>query len=237
MTPPPATSHTATTAPARLAVLASGSGSNLQAIRDDLAARGDAASARLELVVSDRAAAGALDRARGWQVAAVHLPKERGAELDALLREHGITHIALAGYLRLIPPAVVARFHGRMVNVHPALLPAFGGPGMYGARVHAAVLAAGARISGPTVHFVSAEYDAGAIIAQWPVPVHADDSAEALGARVLAVEHRLYPACVHAVAAGSITLGRDGRVHGAPPMAFDRFAADPPTGQPFGARG
>lgn len=214
-------------------MLASGSGSNLQAIHDDLAARGVSAGVELALVVSDRKAAGALDRARGWRVSAVHLPKERDAALDALLHEHGITHIALAGYLRLVPIDVVRRFEGRMLNVHPALLPAFGGPGMYGARVHAAVIAAGARVSGPTVHFVSERYDEGAIIAQWPVPVHAEDSAESLAARVLAAEHRLYPVCVHAVATGRITLGAEGRVRGAAFNDFDRFDAHPLARQPF----
>lgn len=211
-----------TTPRARLAVLASGSGSNLQAIRDDLVARGAAASAELALVVSDRRAAGALDRARSWQVPAVHLPREQGASLDTLLGELAITHVALAGYLRLIPLEVVRRFHGRMLNVHPALLPAFGGPGMYGARVHAAVLAAGARVSGPTVHFVSAHYDEGAIVAQWPVPVRSADTPETLGARVLAAEHTLYPWCVHLLTSGAITLGADGRVHGVPDFDFDR---------------
>lgn len=211
-----------TTPRARLAVLASGSGSNLQAIRDDLVARGAAASAELALVISDRVAAGALERARGWSVPAVHLPKDRNDSLDAVLHEHGITHIALAGYLRLIPLAVVRRFHGRMLNVHPALLPAFGGPGMYGARVHAAVLAAGARVSGPTVHFVSEHYDEGAIVAQWPVPVRSSDTADSLGARVLAAEHRLYPWSLHLLTSGAITLGPDGRVHGVPDFDFDR---------------
>lgn len=207
---------------ARLAVLASGSGSNLQAIRDDLVARDAAASAELALVVSDRVAAGALERARGWQVPALHLPKDRHDTLDALLQEHGITHIALAGYLRLVPLAVVRRFHGRMLNVHPALLPAFGGPGMYGARVHAAVLAAGARVSGPTVHFVSERYDEGAIVAQWPVPVRSDDTPDTLGARVLGAEHKLYPWCLHLLTSGTITLGPDGRVRGVPDFDFDR---------------
>ncbi|WKW11815.1 phosphoribosylglycinamide formyltransferase [Pseudogemmatithrix spongiicola] len=211
-----------TTPRARLAVLASGSGSNLQAIRDDLVARGAAASADLALVVSDRRAAGALERARGWTIPAVHLPKDEGATLDRLLREHAITHIALAGYLQLIPPDVVRRFHGRMLNVHPALLPAFGGPGMYGARVHAAVLAAGARVSGPTVHFVSEHYDEGAIVAQWPVPVRSTDTPESLGARVLAAEHKLYPWSIHLLTSGSLTLGPDGRVHGVPDIDFDR---------------
>lgn len=219
-----------TTTPARLAVLASGSGSNLQAIYDDLTRRGPTCGVELALVASDRKAAGALERARDWNVPAVHVAKDESYLLDELLSEHRITHIALAGYLQLIPVAVVRRFAGRMVNVHPALLPAFGGPGMYGARVHAAVIAAGARVSGPTVHFVSEHYDEGAIIAQWPVPVHAADTAERLAARVLAVEHRLYPACVYALALGQIALLPDGRVQGAHLTDVDAFVAGPLDG-------
>lgn len=211
---------------ARLAVLASGSGSNLQAIADYLRALGTEAPAELALVVSDRRAAGALARAARLGVPAVHLPAAEGDRLGYLLGEHRITHVALAGYLRLIPTDVVRTFRGRMLNVHPALLPAFGGPGMYGARVHQAVLAKGARISGPTVHFVSEHYDEGAIIAQWPVPVHDDDTAETLGERVLKVEHQLYPLCVAGVAAGAITLDDAGRVHGAPALSFEHFVDD-----------
>ncbi len=222
-----------TISPARLAVLASGNGSNLQAIYDDLRTRGPACGVELALVVSDRQASGALDRARSWSVPAVPLSKDRDEALDAALSEHRITHVALAGYLKLIPVAVVRRFAGKMINVHPALLPAFGGPGMYGATVHSAVIASGARVSGPTVHFVSEHYDEGAIIAQWPVPVHAADTPDILAARVLAAEHRLYPLCVHAVATGRIALGEDGRVRGAEMMAFDRFNAHPLSQPPL----
>lgn len=217
----------------RLAVLASGGGSNLQAIHDDLRQRGAAAPIDLALVVSDRAAAGALERARGWQVPAVHLPQASRDTLGSLLAEHQITHVALAGYLRLIPAEVVRAFAGRMVNVHPALLPAFGGPGMYGHRVHEAVIAAGVRVSGPTVHFVTEQYDAGAIIAQWPVPVHSHDTPDSLAARVLAVEHRLYPWCIAALASGTLSLGADGRVQGPLPFEFVRFLPDPHDRHPF----
>jgi folate-dependent phosphoribosylglycinamide formyltransferase PurN len=113
---------------------------------------------------------------------------------------------------------VVRAFRGRMLNVHPALLPQFGGPGMYGAKVHAAVLAARAAVSGPTVHFVDEEYDRGAIIAQWPVPVVSGDTAETLAARVLAAEHELYPRCVSAVASGELHLDAKGRVRGQAPL-------------------
>lgn len=205
----------------RLAVLASGGGSNLQAIMDHFDALGPQAPARVALVVSDRKAAGALDRARARDIAAEWLPRERNAELGAILASHRITHIALAGYLRLIPADVVSAFRGRIVNVHPALLPAFGGPGMFGHHVHEAVIRSGARVSGPTVHFVNEHYDEGAVIAQSPVPVHPDDTAATLAARVLAAEHRIYPPCVAAVCAGVTTLSPDGHVTNAPEFDFD----------------
>ena len=193
---------------ARLAVFASGGGSNLQAILEHFDRLGATAPGVVALVLSDRKAAGALERARARGIPAVWLPKDRQWEMEATLREHGITHIALAGYLRLIPPAVVRAYEGRMVNVHPALLPAFGGPGMYGHHVHEAVVRAGARTSGPTVHFVSERYDEGAIIAQQEVPVLADDTPESLAARVLNAEHALYPRIVADLCAGRLAMDR-----------------------------
>jgi phosphoribosylglycinamide formyltransferase 1 len=120
--------------------------------------------------------------------------------------EHDVDLIVLAGYLKLLPPDVVKRFDGRIINVHPALLPAFGGHGMYGNHVHRAVLESGAKVTGVTVHFVNDVYDTGRIIAQWPVPVFASDDVASLAARVLRVEHVLYPRVVDAVAAGRTTL-------------------------------
>lgn len=193
---------------ARLAVFASGGGSNLQAILEHFDRLGATAPGVVALVLSDRKAAGALERARARGIPAIWLPKDRQGEMEATLREHGITHIALAGYLRLIPPAVVRAYEGRMVNVHPALLPAFGGPGMYGHHVHEAVVRAGARTSGPTVHFVSERYDEGAIIAQQEVPVLADDTPETLAARVLNAEHALYPRIVADLCAGRLAMDR-----------------------------
>lgn len=217
----------------RLAVLASGGGSNLQAILDYFAAQGPRAPAAVCVVVSDRADAVALERARVRGIAAVHVP--RSAPEDALeraLADHRADLVALAGYLRLIPTAVVRRWHGRMLNIHPALLPAFGGHGMYGHHVHEAVLASGARLSGATVHFVNEQFDRGAIVAQWPVPVHADDTPDALAARVLQVEHRIYPWCVDALARGEVRLGADGRVQGRLPFDFPRFGVEGPP-HPF----
>ena len=208
-------------------MLASGGGSNLQAIIDHFDALGPDAPARVALVVSDRESAGALERARTHGIVAEWLPRERNAELGALLAEHRITHIALAGYLRLVPADVVTSFRGRLVNVHPALLPDFGGPGLYGHHVHEAVLRAGATVSGPTVHFVSEQYDEGAIIAQWRVPVHADDTASTLATRVLAAEHFIYPRCLAAVCAGRTALAADGTVSGIPTFHVDRAQPDP----------
>jgi phosphoribosylglycinamide formyltransferase 1 len=108
--------------------------------------------------------------------------------------------VVLAGYLRLVPAEVVRTYAGRIVNVHPALLPAFGGTGMYGARIHRAVLEAGVTVTGVTVHYVDEIFDHGRIIAQWPVPVLAGDTETALAERVLRVEHALYPRVVHRLA-------------------------------------
>lgn len=206
----------------RVAVLASGGGSNLQAILDHFDARGATRCAEVVLVASDRASAGALDRARSGGIAAVALDADqRGDGMSALLESYRVDLIALAGYLRFIPVEVTRRWRGRIVNVHPSLLPSFGGAGMYGIRVHQAVIAAGVRVTGVTVHFVDEEYDRGPIIAQWPVPVLPHDDAETLARRVLAVEHRIYPAALDALASGTVTLGDDARVIGwSPDFSF-----------------
>lgn len=198
----------------RIVVLASGGGSNFGALAAHLDRLGEARRADIVAVASDRRDAGALERARARGIEAVQLqtPSAGGEPLAECLARLRADLVVLAGYLRLIPDTVVTAYHGRMLNVHPALLPAFGGAGMYGSRVHQAVLDAGVRVTGPTVHFVDEVFDHGAIIAQWPVPVHPADTAATLAARVLRAEHALYPRVVHAVAAGSIALGDDGRV-------------------------
>lgn len=184
----------------RIAVLASGGGSNLQALIDRFHGRADA-PAQIALVVASRPGIGALDRAAQAGIDALTLAEDAD-ELGRSLDSHRIDLVVLAGYLRRVPDAVVERFRGRILNVHPALLPAFGGHGMYGLRVHRAVLASGARVSGATVHLVDERYDEGPILAQWPVPVLPGDSAESLAARVLRVEHLLLPAVVEAIARG-----------------------------------
>lgn len=183
-------------------MLASGEGTNLQAIIDFNASLGTTASGKVSLVASNRASAGALARARSAGIPAeVFHASDDGSALLSLLREHSIDFVVLAGYLRHLPPMITAAFRARMINVHPGLLPDFGGHGMYGSKVHAAVIASGARTTGVSVHFVDDEFDHGPVIAEWKIPVHQGETAESLAARVLAVEHVVYPRVVEMVAA------------------------------------
>jgi len=187
--------------PSRLAVLASGRGSNLQAIIEHFDNLARERVAKVVLVASNRADSPALIRAATASIEIAHFnAADDGAELLGLLRNFRIDLVVLAGYLKRIPPKVIREYAGRIVNIHPALLPAFGGEGMYGARVHEAVIASGARESGVTVHMVDDEYDRGPIVAQWRVPVNRSDTAESLAARVLIVEHAVYPRAVEMVA-------------------------------------
>lgn len=193
----------------RIAVLASGGGSNLQAILEHFDRLGDARAGDVVVVASDRPDAGALNRAMLRGLPAAVLPSKSrpsGATLEQVLDEHEVDLVVLAGFLRLVPTPVVTHYRGRIVNIHPALLPAFGGPGMYGQRVHHAVIDAGVRVTGVTAHFVDEVYDSGRIIAQWPVPVFPGDDAGTLASRVLRVEHIIYPRVVDAVAGGRATL-------------------------------
>ena len=198
----------------RLAFFASGGGSNVGAILDAI----DAGALRAEsvLLISDRPGCGALARAEARGIPteviaplsdATHFSD---ALLDALARAEADT-VALAGYLRKIPAPVVWAFRDRILNVHPSLLPAFGGAGWYGRRVHQGVLDAGCRVSGATVHLVDDQYDTGPIVLQEAVRVLPDDTAETLAARVLAVEHRLFPDALALLADGRLRVA-DGRV-------------------------
>jgi formyltetrahydrofolate-dependent phosphoribosylglycinamide formyltransferase len=193
----------------RAAVFASGGGSNFQALLDHQRAE---SAWSVVLLVCDRDDAGAIDRAAAASVPAVVIRTSRRDDAEVAretlqtLARHRVDLILLAGYLKLVPRQVVAQYARRILNIHPALLPAFGGKGMYGRRVHEAVIESGAPESGATVHYVDDEYDRGPIVAQQRVPVLAGDTPEALAARVLAVEHELYPAAVdhvcEALAAG-----------------------------------
>lgn len=185
-TPPPP--------PLRLAVLASGRGSNLVAIAD--AVDRGALRAELVLVASNNSSSGALAYAAARGIPTLHVSTrtdaDPGAALLAALRRSGAHVVVLAGYMKLLDPRVVEAFRDRIVNIHPGPLPAFGGPGMFGEHVHAAVLAAGVSHSGPTVHLVNERYDEGAVLAHTPVPVLPGDDVHALADRVLRAEHALY---------------------------------------------
>jgi phosphoribosylglycinamide formyltransferase-1 len=187
--------------PSRIAVLASGRGSNLQAIIEHFDNLARERIAKVALVASNRADTPALIRGATASIDIAHFDAaDDGSELLDLLRKSRIDLVVLAGYLKRIPPKVIREYAGRIMNIHPALLPAFGGEGMYGARVHEAVIASGTKESGVTVHLVDDEYDRGPIVAQWRVPVEPTDTPDSLAARVLAVEHVVYPRAVEMVA-------------------------------------
>ena len=180
----------------RLSLLGSGAGSTVGAVLDAVADGRIAADAAL--VVSNNSGAGVLDVAAAHGVPTAHLssvthpdPAALDAAVLAALDAAGTDLVVLAGYMKKLGPLTLAAYDGRVVNVHPALLPAYGGQGMYGDRVHAAVLADGAAVSGATVHLVTAGYDEGPVLAQVEVPVEPDDSVETLRARVQAAEKRL----------------------------------------------
>lgn len=200
--------------PLSIAVLISGHGrgTNLQALLDACAA-GQIAG-RIAVVIGTRSDAPALERARAAGVAiSVVSPRkyqddEAGyaAALLRLLQRHEAGLICLAGYMRKLPLSVIETYHNRILNVHPALLPLFGGRGMYGEHVHRAVLESGMKVTGCTVHFVDAQYDTGPIVLQTAVPVLDDDTPETLAARVLPEEHRAYVRAVQLFAAGRLRV-------------------------------
>ena len=196
---------------ARLAVFISGGGTGLQSIID-ASRRGDLA-AEVALVVSSTRKAYGLERARLASVETFVFrprkyatPAQAAEDLLGRLRRQNIDYIALAGYLRLLPGEVVRTFARRIVNIHPGLLPKYGGKGMYGQHVHEAVLAAGDKESGATVHLVDEIYDHGRILEQVRVPVLEDDTADTLAARVLEQEHQLYPRVIDNLIKGKYEL-------------------------------
>ena len=193
----------------RLAVFASGGGTNFQAILEE--SSDGCLPAEVTCCISDTPDAGALDRAERHDVptevispASFEDPEAFGRALLDALTAHDATFVALAGYMQKIPPDVVDAYRGSMTNIHPALLPAFGGQGMYGMHVHRAVIDYGVHWTGATVHLVDEAYDHGPIVLQEPVPVYADDTPAALAGRVREVEHRLYPEALRLFAAGRV---------------------------------
>ena len=224
--------------PLRIGVLASGAGTNLQALID--ACRSCDMPGEIAVVVSNLPDAFALERARREGIPAVvldHRDFPAAEAFDAALREtlefHQVGLVCLAGFLRILSPAFVRAFAGRIMNIHPALLPAFGGKGMYGERVHRAVLASGVRVSGCTVHFVTEVPDGGPIILQAAVPVRDDDTPETLAARVRREEHHLYPLVVRLFAEGRLRIsGNRVRILPETPLPTDA----PPRDRPAPAR-
>lgn len=213
----------------RLAVLVSGSGSNLQAILD--AASSGRLDAQVVVVLSDTRDAFALERARRAGVPAEVVeppPSGSRAEHDSrvveVLRRHGADTVALAGYMRLVTPVLLGAFPGRVVNIHPALLPSF--PGLH---VQAAALEHGVKFSGCTVHFVTEEMDAGPIIIQAVVPIRDDDSPDSLAARILREEHRIYPQALQYLAEGRLQV-RGRRVFLDPPSPASGALHNPAVG-------
>ena len=187
-----------TTHKTRLAVFCSGSGSNFKSIYQAIAEK--TLNAEIVLCLSNRSQCGAMEFARQQGIATLHITEKQFGTFDEFaaamvkqLKDAQIDIVLLAGYMRKVPDAVVKAFPDKMLNIHPALLPKFGGEGMYGLFVHTAVLEAGETESGATVHIVNEEYDKGKILLQRTVPVLPGDTPETLAARVLECEHRLYP--------------------------------------------
>jgi phosphoribosylglycinamide formyltransferase 1 len=204
--------------PIRVAVFASGRGSNLTAILR--AIDEGRLDAHVVAVISNNSDAGALQTAREHTIPAFHLSRRRfdsdEAFEDALLRiltDAGTELVVLAGYMKMMPVRIVRAFKNRMLNIHPALLPSFGGKGLYGHFVHEAVLSYGCKVSGVTVHLVDADYDTGPPVLQRCVPVHEDDDAETLAARLLVVEHQLYSEAIQLFAERRVVVeGRRVRI-------------------------
>lgn len=206
-----------------IAVFASGGGSNFQALAD--ACQSGQIPGRIVLCVASRETAGVIQRAEKLGIP-VHVlsgtTEEWTRAVLTALEEAKAELIALAGFMRMVPPALIRAYPDRIVNIHPALLPAFGGHGMFGMHVHRAVIESGVTRSGATVHLVDEDYDTGPVVAQESVEVRPSDSAEDLAARVLEIEHRLYPAVVAAFAEGRVhRQGNTITIH--PPLPDRRF--------------
>jgi phosphoribosylglycinamide formyltransferase 1 len=214
----------------RVGILISGRGSNMEALI--AAARDPGYPAEIVCVISNRPEAAGLEKAQaeGIPASVVDHKSFKGREafedaLDANLKSFGVELVACAGFMRLMTPGFVTRWHDRMLNIHPSLLPAF--PGL---DTHAHALALGVKITGCTVHIVRPDMDSGPIIAQAAVPVCNGDTAEQLAARVLAAEHRLYPYALALVASGRVTVA-DERVRGPQvPVNQDKVLYWPPVG-------
>jgi phosphoribosylglycinamide formyltransferase-1 len=202
-----------------IGVFASGRGSNFQAILN--AIEQGILPARVTVLLSNKSDVGAFEIANAYSIPTVHLSQKQfanealyAAAMLQILSSHNVELIALAGYLKRIPTVVVREFRNRILNIHPALLPSFGGQGMYGHHVHEAVLASGVKLSGATVHLVDEEYDRGPIVLQKTVAVDEHDTPATLAAKVLKIEHEIYPLALKAFAENrATTRGRSVWIH------------------------
>ena len=183
-----------------ISVFASGTGSNFEAILK-ACVKGQIESS-IKLLVTNNSGCGAVEIARRYGVNVMHISRKVFPELDdrkygtkflQILKENEIDFIALAGYMKILPEEVVKHYENRIINIHPALLPSFGGKGMYGINVHKAVIEAGAKVTGITIHYVNTEYDKGKIIFQKCVEVDENDNEYSLQKKVLKYEHEYYP--------------------------------------------
>lgn len=195
--------------PLKLGFLASRNGSSLRAVVEAIASGRLNAEARL--TVSNNRAAPALDFARSQGIAAQVIPTQADpdaadARLAGAMEAAGVDLIVLSGYLRRLGPITLSRFRNRILNIHPGPLPEFGGEGMYGRRVHEAVIEAGAPQSGVTIHLVDEEYDHGEVLGRWTVPLEPGDTAESLEARVTGLEPKLFVETLCKIAAGELVL-------------------------------
>jgi phosphoribosylglycinamide formyltransferase-1 len=194
-----------------IAVFASGRGSNFQAILNAIDT--GFLPARIVVLISNKSDAGAMEIARAHNISTQHLSQKMFPSEEALadamldvLEENHAEFITLAGYLKKIPAQVIRQYRNRIVNIHPALLPSFGGEGMYGHRVHEAVIASGEKVSGATVHLVDEDYDRGPIVLQKTVAIAHDDTPDSLAAKVLKIEHEIFPFVLKAFAEGRVSV-------------------------------
>jgi phosphoribosylglycinamide formyltransferase-1 len=194
-----------------IAIFASGRGSNFQAILSAIDV--GFLPARITVLISNRSDARALDIARARKIQTSHLSQKMFPSEEALaeailnvLSQQRAELLVLAGYLKKIPLQVVRRYRNRIVNIHPALLPLFGGAGLYGHFVHEAVIASGMKVSGATVHLVDEEYDRGPIVMQKTVEITQEDTPDLLAAKVLKIEHEIFPLALKAFAEGKIKI-------------------------------
>jgi len=195
----------------RIGVLVSGGGSNLQALIDSI--RNGELSAEIAVVISNKEGVYALERAKQYDIPSrVISHKDYATVADftaaivSCLKEFDVDLVCLAGFLRILDRVLIDAYPNRVLNIHPALLPAFGGKGMYGHHVHEAVIASGAKYSGATVHLVTPETDVGPIVCQGIVEVADEDTPETLAAKVLQVEHRIYPQAVRLILEGGYRI-------------------------------